>query len=121
MRYLIAGDDLAVSNLTNQQRFFNRHLRGWADVLCDALEATRVPISIVSWLVSHATSWRSRCRGLNCSMVDEAQAFLRSHGSANSFTQACTKLTPGDRFGRANQNPRLTLPAALLDFYGKRS
>jgi len=38
MRYLIAGDDLAVSNLASQQRFFNRHLR-WVDVLCDALEA----------------------------------------------------------------------------------
>ena len=38
MRYLIAGDDLGVSNLANQQRFFNRHLR-WLDALCDALEA----------------------------------------------------------------------------------
>ena len=38
MRYLIAGDDLAVSNLANQQRFFSRHLR-WVDALCDALEA----------------------------------------------------------------------------------
>jgi len=39
MRFLIAGDDLSVSNLPNQQRFFNRHLRGWVDALCDALEA----------------------------------------------------------------------------------
>ena len=39
MRYLIAGDDLAVSNLASQQRFFNHHLRGWVDALCDALEA----------------------------------------------------------------------------------
>jgi len=38
MRYLIAGDDLAVSNLASQQRFFNRHLR-WVDALCDALGA----------------------------------------------------------------------------------
>lgn len=37
MRYLIAGDDLAVSNLASQQRFFNAHLRGWSDDLCEAI------------------------------------------------------------------------------------
>ena len=37
MRYLIAGNDLAVSNLASQQRFFNAHLRGWSETLCDAL------------------------------------------------------------------------------------
>jgi len=37
MRYLIAGDDLAVSNLAEQQRFFNAHLRGWTDALWTAL------------------------------------------------------------------------------------
>ena len=39
MRYLIAGDDLGVSNLTHQQAFFNAHLRGWPDKLWDALAA----------------------------------------------------------------------------------
>jgi TorA maturation chaperone TorD len=39
MRYLIAGDDLAVSNLAAQQRFFDRHLRGWVEKLCDAIAA----------------------------------------------------------------------------------
>ncbi|MDC8770799.1 TorD/DmsD family molecular chaperone [Roseateles albus] len=39
MRYLIAGDDLSVSNLAAQQRFFNSHLRAWVDGLCDALSA----------------------------------------------------------------------------------
>jgi TorA maturation chaperone TorD len=39
MRYLIAGDDLAVSNLATQQRFYNAHLRPWADALCDALDS----------------------------------------------------------------------------------
>ena len=39
MRYLIAGDDLGVSNLANQQKFFNAHLRGWTDTLWDALAA----------------------------------------------------------------------------------
>jgi TorA maturation chaperone TorD len=39
MRYLIAGDDLAVSNLEQQRRFFGEHLRPWVDTLCDALVA----------------------------------------------------------------------------------
>ena len=39
MRYLIAGDDLAVSNLAAQQRFYNAHLRGWVESFCDALAA----------------------------------------------------------------------------------
>ena len=39
MRYLIAGDDLGVSNLANQQKFFNAHLRGWPDKLWDVLAA----------------------------------------------------------------------------------
>ena len=39
MRYLIAGDDVGVSHLAAQQRFFNAHLRGWVERLCDALIA----------------------------------------------------------------------------------
>ena len=39
MRYLIAGEDLGVSNLGAQQRFFNAHLRGWVEPFCDALAA----------------------------------------------------------------------------------
>ena len=39
MRYLIAGADAETSNLATQQRFYNAHLRGWIDVLCDVLEA----------------------------------------------------------------------------------
>ena len=39
MRYLIAGDDLAVSNLTTQQRFFSAHLRPWAERLFDMIVA----------------------------------------------------------------------------------
>lgn len=35
MRYLIAGDDLGVSNLAAQQRFFNAHLRPWVERLFD--------------------------------------------------------------------------------------
>jgi TorA maturation chaperone TorD len=39
MRYLIAGDDVEVSNLTNQRVFFNEHIRPWYDELCDSIEA----------------------------------------------------------------------------------
>ena len=39
MRYLIAGDDVGVSNLAAQQRFFNAHLRGWVERLFDAIAA----------------------------------------------------------------------------------
>lgn len=39
MRYLIAGEDVATSNLATQKHFFDAHLRGWADVVCDAVAA----------------------------------------------------------------------------------
>ena len=39
MRYLIAGDDVEISNLTNQRVFFNDHIRPWYDDFCDAIEA----------------------------------------------------------------------------------
>ena len=39
MRYLIAGDDVAVANLTRQREFFTRHLQPWATQLCEAVEA----------------------------------------------------------------------------------
>jgi TorA maturation chaperone TorD len=41
MRYLIAGDDVAVANLTRQQSFFADHLQPWIPALCDALTAHR--------------------------------------------------------------------------------
>ena len=39
MRYLIAGDDVAVANLTRQQAFFSTHVQPWVLRLCDALQA----------------------------------------------------------------------------------
>ena len=39
MRYLIAGDDLAVCNLERQRVFFRAHLQPWVERLCDALQA----------------------------------------------------------------------------------
>jgi TorA maturation chaperone TorD len=39
MRYLIAGDDVAVCNLEQQRRFFRAHLQPWVHELCDAVQA----------------------------------------------------------------------------------
>jgi TorA maturation chaperone TorD len=39
MRYLIAGDDVAVANLTRQREFFAGQLQPWLGGLCDAVEA----------------------------------------------------------------------------------
>ena len=39
MRYLIAGDDVAVANLTRQREFFTRHLQPWVLTLCEAVSA----------------------------------------------------------------------------------
>ena len=39
MRYLIAGDDVAVANLTAQRQFFGSHVQPWVVQLCDAVAA----------------------------------------------------------------------------------
>jgi TorA maturation chaperone TorD len=39
MRFLIAGDDAAVSNLTRQQAFFNQHVQSWLPALCQSLKS----------------------------------------------------------------------------------
>jgi TorA maturation chaperone TorD len=39
MRYLIAGDDVAVANLTRQREFFLAHMQPWGEALCDAMAA----------------------------------------------------------------------------------
>ena len=39
MRYLIAGDDVAVCNLEQQRRFFRAHLQPWVERLCDTVAA----------------------------------------------------------------------------------
>jgi TorA maturation chaperone TorD len=39
MRYLIAGEDVAVANLTKQREFFTRHLQPWAVSMCEAISA----------------------------------------------------------------------------------
>jgi TorA maturation chaperone TorD len=39
MRWLIAGDDVAVCNLEQQRRVFRIHVFGWVGTLCDTVEA----------------------------------------------------------------------------------
>lgn len=39
MRYLIAGDEVEISNLVRQQEFFAQHMQPWALLLCDAIAA----------------------------------------------------------------------------------
>ncbi|PZP32080.1 MAG: hypothetical protein DI603_11535 [Roseateles depolymerans] len=39
MRWLIAGDDIAVCNLEQQRRFFRAHVQTWVEALCDAVAA----------------------------------------------------------------------------------
>jgi TorA maturation chaperone TorD len=39
MRYLIAGEDVAVANLARQRDFFAAHLQPWVPALCDAIAA----------------------------------------------------------------------------------
>jgi len=38
MRYLIAGEDVAVANLTRQSEFFANHLQPWVLLMCDDLQ-----------------------------------------------------------------------------------
>ncbi|WP_427915130.1 TorD/DmsD family molecular chaperone [Ramlibacter sp. MMS24-I3-19] len=39
MRYLIAGDDVAVANLARQREFFAVHLQPWVSAMCEAIVA----------------------------------------------------------------------------------
>lgn len=39
MRWLIAGDDVAVCNLEQQRRFFRAHVQSWLEAMCDAVQA----------------------------------------------------------------------------------
>ena len=37
LRYLIAGDDVEVANLTRQRTFFTHHVQTWFPRMCDAV------------------------------------------------------------------------------------
>ncbi|MEO5735316.1 MAG: molecular chaperone TorD family protein [Rubrivivax sp.] len=64
MRYLIAGDDIAVCNLEQQRRFFRSHLQPWVPQLCEAVLAH-----------PSAELWRAVARFTDVFMQVEAQAF----------------------------------------------
>lgn len=64
MRYLIAGDDIAMCNLEQQRRFFRAHLQPWVDALCDAVEAH-----------PRADTWRAVAGLTRHFMLVETQAF----------------------------------------------
>jgi TorA maturation chaperone TorD len=38
MRYLIAGEDVAVANLTRQREFFSVHIQPWVNLMCDDIQ-----------------------------------------------------------------------------------
>lgn len=38
MRYLIAGDDVTVANLTRQREFYASHMQPWVTMMCDDLQ-----------------------------------------------------------------------------------
>ena len=64
MRYLIAGDDVAVCNLEQQRRFFRAHLQTWVERLCDAVQAH-----------PRADTWRAVAVLTREFMAIETQAF----------------------------------------------
>ncbi len=64
MRYLIAGDDVAVCNLEQQRRFFRHHLQPWVAKLCDAVDAH-----------PRATVWRAVAGFTRAFVEVETQAF----------------------------------------------
>jgi TorA maturation chaperone TorD len=64
MRYLIAGDDVAVCNLEQQRRFFRAHLQPWVDDLCQALAAH-----------PRADTWRAVAAFTRAFALVETQAF----------------------------------------------
>ncbi len=64
MRYLIAGDDLALCNLEQQRRFFRKHLQTWAEQLCDTVAAH-----------PRADTWRAVAALTRAFVQVETQAF----------------------------------------------
>ena len=64
MRWLIAGDDLAVCNLEQQRRFFRTHLQPWVGQLCDAVAAQ-----------PRAAVWRAVASMTQAFVQVEAQGF----------------------------------------------
>mgnify|MGYP006193214791 CR=1 FL=1 len=46
MRYLIAGEDVAVANLTRQREFFSTHIQPWVSLMCDDIQNNKFDLFI---------------------------------------------------------------------------
>jgi hypothetical protein len=75
MRYLIAGDDVAVANLARQQAFFARHIQPWAGEMCDAIAAHPKARFNATWPVSPVPSSAWRRRASICSIPEKNGLF----------------------------------------------
>jgi TorA maturation chaperone TorD len=64
MRYLIAGEDVAVANLTRQREFFSTHIQPWATLMCDDIQSN-----------SKANFYASLAEFIRAFMGIEAQGF----------------------------------------------
>lgn len=64
MRYLIAGDDIAVCHLEQQRRFFRTHVQPWVGAMCAAVQEH-----------PSAKVWREVAALTDAFMAVEAQAF----------------------------------------------
>ena len=64
MRYLIAGDDVAVCNLEQQRRFYRAHLQPWVQTFCDTVIAHQ-----------RADTWRALAVFTHEFIAVETQAF----------------------------------------------
>lgn len=64
MRWLIAGDDVAVCNLEQQRRFFRGHVQTWVGRLCDTVDAH-----------PRAATWRAVAGFTRAFVEVETQAF----------------------------------------------
>jgi hypothetical protein len=62
MRYLIAGDDVEVANLTRQREFFARHLQPWVPLMCEAIAHTPRRVFTRRWRPSRkpSSAWRRK-------------------------------------------------------------
>jgi TorA maturation chaperone TorD len=72
MRYLIAGDDVAVANLTRQREFFTQHLQPWVMALCDALQ--KHPKAVFYAAVAELTRAFMSVEAQGFDMLDSASA-----------------------------------------------
>jgi len=66
MRYLIAGDDMAVANLTRQREFFSSHIQPWVLQMCD--DICKHPQARFYGALAEFTlpSWELKLRVLTC-------------------------------------------------------